>query len=109
MEQVTVELPIACVERWSQTATWSGVRIADVLRAVDARGDSDVRVRSLEAPGPYSVTALPATHSQDPLTLLALELDGQPLHPDHGYPCRLIAPNLPGVLQTKWLHSLEVL
>ncbi|MGI8955066.1 MAG: molybdopterin-dependent oxidoreductase [Nocardioidaceae bacterium] len=27
---------------------------------------------------------------------------------DHGYPCRIIAPNRPGVLQTKWVTKLEV-
>jgi DMSO/TMAO reductase YedYZ molybdopterin-dependent catalytic subunit len=41
-------------------------------------------------------------------TLLALELNGEPLHPDHGYPVRLIAPNRPGVLQTKWLTRVRV-
>jgi DMSO/TMAO reductase YedYZ molybdopterin-dependent catalytic subunit len=48
-------------------------------------------------------------HVRDPLTLLALQLDGEPLHPDHGYPLRLIAPNRPGVLQTKWVTRLVVL
>ena len=47
-------------------------------------------------------------HARDPLTLLALRLGGEPLHPDHGYPCRLIAPNRPGVLQTKWVGALTV-
>ena len=28
------------------------------------------------------------------------------LHPDHGYPLRLIAPNRPGVLQTKWVNQV---
>ncbi|MEJ7741097.1 MAG: molybdopterin-dependent oxidoreductase [Nocardioidaceae bacterium] len=28
---------------------------------------------------------------------------------DHGHPCRIIAPNRPGVLQTKWVGRLEVL
>jgi DMSO/TMAO reductase YedYZ molybdopterin-dependent catalytic subunit len=46
---------------------------------------------------------------EDPLTLLALLLDGEPLAIDHGYPCRLIAPDRPGVLQTKWVSRLEVL
>ena len=32
----------------------------------------------------------------------------EPLDLDHGYPCRVIAPNRPGVLQTKWVASLEV-
>jgi DMSO/TMAO reductase YedYZ molybdopterin-dependent catalytic subunit len=38
----------------------------------------------------------------------AVELDGQPLHIDHGYPVRLIGPNRPGVLQTKWVSKLVV-
>ena len=40
--------------------------------------------------------------------VMALDLAGEPLDLDHGYPCRVIAPNRPGVLQTKWLSSLEV-
>jgi DMSO/TMAO reductase YedYZ molybdopterin-dependent catalytic subunit len=40
--------------------------------------------------------------------LLAVELDGQPLHIDHGFPVRLIGPNRPGVLQTKWVSRLVV-
>lgn len=46
---------------------------------------------------------------QDPLTLLALGLNGEVLSLDHGYPARIIAPNRPGVLQTKWVGRLEVL
>ncbi|MDX3835007.1 molybdopterin-dependent oxidoreductase [Streptomyces europaeiscabiei] len=36
-------------------------------------------------------------------------MNGQELSPEHGYPVRLIAPNRPGVLQTKWVGRLEVL
>ncbi|MFD4671423.1 molybdopterin-dependent oxidoreductase [Lentzea sp. NPDC058450] len=102
MPQTTVELPIACVEGWSQNATWTGVRVRDLVSG------GDVRVESLEKDGLYRATTLPEAFAQDPLTLLALELDGEELSPDHGYPCRLIAPNRPGVLQTKWVTSLEV-
>ncbi|MFI1769566.1 molybdopterin-dependent oxidoreductase, partial [Streptomyces sp. NPDC020800] len=35
--------------------------------------------------------------------------NGEELSPDHGYPVRLMAPNRPGVLQTKWVGRLEVL
>ena len=41
------------------------------------------------------------------MTLVALQLNGSPLDIDHGYPARLIAPNRPGVLQTKWLIRIE--
>jgi DMSO/TMAO reductase YedYZ molybdopterin-dependent catalytic subunit len=51
---------------------------------------------------------LPAAFVGDPRTLLALDLAGEPLSLDHGFPCRVIAPNRPGVLQTKWGASLEV-
>lgn len=47
-------------------------------------------------------------YAQDPLTLLALRLNGEVLSLDHGYPARIIAPNRPGVLQTKWVGRLEV-
>jgi DMSO/TMAO reductase YedYZ molybdopterin-dependent catalytic subunit len=52
---------------------------------------------------------MPPEYARDPLTLLALRVNGQTLAPDHGYPARIIAPNRPGVLQTKWVDSLEVI
>jgi hypothetical protein len=108
MPQTTVRLPIACVEGWSADATWTGIRVRELLTAVGAPIGSDVRVVSLQQAGPYRETVLEASFADDPLTLLALKLNGQALSIDHGYPCRLIAPNRPGVLQTKWVDRLEV-
>lgn len=109
MRQRTVELPIACVEGWSASGHWTGVRLRDLLDLVGAPRGRDVRVSSLQPRGPFRVTTLPGHFADDPLTLLALGLGGQPLAIDHGYPCRLIAPDRPGVLQTKWVGRLEVL
>jgi hypothetical protein len=109
MRQTTAALPIACVEGWSQNANWSGVPVMDLLAAVGAPAGSSVRVSSLEKGGLYNSTTLPGTHTSDPLTLLALRLEGRTLDLDHGYPCRIIAPSRPGVLQTKWVHRLEVI
>jgi hypothetical protein len=109
MPQHTESLPIACVEGWSAGATWTGPRVRDVLALVGADGTADVTVSSSEEDGPsYTVNTLPADFASDERTLLALEVNGETLDLDHGYPCRLIAPNRPGVLQTKWLRSLEV-
>ncbi|UFN43330.1 molybdopterin-dependent oxidoreductase [Nocardioides okcheonensis] len=108
MPQHTVDLPIACVEGWSAQGTWSGVRLADVLRGAGAAAGSDVAVTSLQQAGAFRRTTLPAGFADDERTLLALDLAGEPLALDHGFPCRLIAPNRPGVLQTKWLSRLEV-
>jgi DMSO/TMAO reductase YedYZ molybdopterin-dependent catalytic subunit len=108
LPQTTHALPIACVEGWSVQAEWTGVVLGTLLAEVMASPDSDVRMISLEPPGPYSRTVLPARHVRDDMTLIALAVNGETLNLDHGYPCRLIAPSRPGVLQTKWLSRIEV-
>jgi hypothetical protein len=109
MASYTARLPITCVEGWSAEGTWRGVRLRDVLEAAGATAGANVRVESLERNGRYRTSVLDPPHWQDPLTLLALDLNGAPLSLDHGRPCRLIAPNLPGVMQTKWISGLVVL
>lgn len=108
MPLATSVLPISCVEGWSTSATWRGVRVRDLLDHAGAAADAAVTVESLEQHGGLRRSVLYESHSRDPLTLLALELNGEPLHIDHGYPLRLIAPNRPGVQQTKWVARLEV-
>ncbi|RLV49080.1 molybdopterin-binding protein [Nocardioides mangrovicus] len=104
----TSGLPIACVEGWSAHGTWDGVRMRDLMDMVGRPAGADVVVRSLQPSGPYRATLLPHSFVEDDLTLLATHLDGERLSLDHGFPCRVIAPNRPGVLQTKWVHRLEV-
>lgn len=108
LAQHTAELPIACVEGWSASGRWTGVRVRTLLDIAGATPGRDVRVVSLQQHGPFRETTLPGQFADDPLTLLALRLGDEPLALDHGYPCRLIAPNRPGVLQTKWVSRLEV-
>ncbi|TXN31049.1 molybdopterin-dependent oxidoreductase [Lacisediminihabitans profunda] len=109
LPQHRVDLPIACVEGWSQLASWRGVRLRDLMDSVGAHPNEDLRLTSLEKRGGYRVTEMGAEFVQDDLTLVALELNGDPLDLDHGYPARMIAPGRPGVLQTKWLSKLEVI
>ncbi|MFF3073228.1 molybdopterin-dependent oxidoreductase [Kitasatospora sp. NPDC057904] len=108
LPQHDVELPIACVEGWSATARWSGVRIADLMERAGAPAGSALRFTSFEANGPYRVMEMPSEYAVDPLSLLALRVNGEVLKADHGYPARVIAPNRPGVLQTKWIERIEV-
>jgi Oxidoreductase molybdopterin binding domain len=109
LPQHTVSLPITCVEGWSADGVWSGVRIADLAALVGVPGgDVQVLVESLQGGGPYRASVLARPHARDPLTLLALRLHGEPLALDHGFPARLIAPNRPGVMQTKWVTAVTV-
>jgi DMSO/TMAO reductase YedYZ molybdopterin-dependent catalytic subunit len=109
MRQRTHALPIACVEGWSAAATWTGVRFSELLDLVGAPHDARVKLVSLQQRGAFGTTELPASFARDGLTLMALRLNGEVLDIDHGYPCRLIAPDRPGVFQTKWVTRIEVL
>ena len=106
--QRTHSLPIACVEGWSVTADWTGVRLRDLLDEAGIAPGSHLRMISLQQGGGNHTALLPANFARDPLTLVALRLDGEPLSLDHGRPCRLVAPGRPGVAQTKWLARIEV-
>lgn len=104
----TAELPIACVEGWSTSAPWTGIPIADLLDRAGATPGASAVVESLEDGGSYRTSVVNPGQVADRDTLLALDLRGEPLHVDHGWPLRLIGPNRPGVAQTKWVHRIVV-
>lgn len=102
-------LPIACVEGWStDDQAWRGVRLRDLAGLVGYEADAapDVVVESLQRAGAFRVAALRYNQVRDPLSLLALSVNGADLTPDHGYPARIIVPAAPGVLNTKWVARM---
>lgn len=107
MEQRTASLPIACVEGWStDDQAWTGVPLRDLARVAGVTRPSSVLVRSLERGGAFSRTVLSEDQIMNPDSLLALQVNGTDLSPDHGYPARVIVPDNPGVHNTKWVASL---
>lgn len=106
LPRAEARLPIACVEGWSTSADWAGVRLRDLLDLARIPAGRSVRIESLQRRGAFRATTMPPEFTRDPLTLVALELNGETLDLDHGYPARIIAPARPGVLQTKWLSSI---
>ena len=104
----SAELPIACVEGWSTSQRWTGVRVRDLLALAGARPDAAVRVESLQLHRSYRTSDLNPWQAHDPDTLLATLVNDAPLALDHGYPLRLIGPDRPGVMQTKWVTRLVV-
>jgi DMSO/TMAO reductase YedYZ molybdopterin-dependent catalytic subunit len=107
LPQRTVRLPIACVEGWSADADWTGVAVRDVMSAAGMSPAAAI-VHSAQTRGGYRSSELSESAVQDDRCLLALAVNGEPLSPDHGAPVRLIAPNRPGVAQTKWVVEVEV-
>ncbi|MBG0850605.1 molybdopterin-dependent oxidoreductase [Streptomyces spinoverrucosus] len=100
-------LPIACVEGWSTSDQWwRGVRLRDLAALVGYDDPADVLVESLQQRGAFRRAALRANQVADPRSLLALDVNGEPLTLDHGYPARIIVPAAPGVLNTKWVARM---
>ena len=92
IDQHTARLPIACVEGWTTTQEWTGVRLADLARMAGAPGAASALVRSLQPRGVLSRASLNAGQLGHPDALLALKVNGADLSPDHGYPARIIVP-----------------
>ncbi|MFD8969813.1 sulfite oxidase [Streptomyces sp. NPDC059568] len=94
---------------------WRGVRLADVLRRAGlARGAVDILPRGLDAEVITDGVNLGRVRRPLPLAkalddvILAYEMNGEPLPPDHGYPVRLIVPSWVGISNIKWLGDIEV-
>ena len=85
-------------------ATWRGVRLAEVLRRAGIRDDAvDVMPQGLD--DRLVIDGVDYGHVRRPLpvakalgdTLLAYEMNGQPLPKEHGYPARLLIPGIYGM------------
>ncbi|OBG88235.1 hypothetical protein A5698_24735 [Mycobacterium sp. E136] len=107
MPQHTARLPIACVEGWSTTETWTGVPLRDLARAAGVPSPVSAFVRSVERRGAFNRAILQRNQVLHPDALLALKVNGIDLSPDHGFPARVIVPALPGVHNTKWVGSID--
>jgi DMSO/TMAO reductase YedYZ molybdopterin-dependent catalytic subunit len=108
LPQHTARLPIACVEGWTTTQDWTGVRLSQLAEqaGADAAAVTDAFVRSLQPRGVLSKASLSGDQVRHPDALLALKVNGADLPLDHGYPARIIVPALPGVHNTKWVGSI---
>ena len=96
------------------TGRWSGIAMADLLRAVgaspEARHVQMVGLDQVERHGDRfgfgGSVDLAKAMSGD--VLLATELNGAPLPPPHGFPVRALVPGWIGARSVKWLGRIEV-
>ncbi len=122
--------PLPTGEPWGDyavsTARWTGARLSDVLALARPTSDGvDVRFEGADS-GSYLlhpvlastdgedltfVRALSLSLAADPATeiLLAYEMNGEPLRPDHGAPFRVVVPHWFAVASVKWLHRIDIL
>ena len=94
-------------------AKWKGVRLKDVLqKAAVAAGARQVTFNGLDSPPvekvPDFIKALEIDHALDDDTLLAYEMNGEPLPMLNGFPLRLIVPGYYGTYWVKHLNEVTV-
>ncbi|UDL96207.1 sulfite oxidase [Lichenihabitans sp. PAMC28606] len=97
-------------------AEWTGVSLADVLRAAGAESEAawhvafeaaDLADHEGAEPAPYGVS-IPMSKAMSTEVLLAWGMNGEPLRSEHGAPLRVVVPGYAGVRSPKWLTSIRV-
>jgi sulfite oxidase len=107
--------PVAGIQ-WSKgavgTARWTGVRLADLLKRAGVRETGRfVLMNGADRPVgtmPDFVRQIPLAKALHPDTLVAYDMNGQPIPPVHGFPLRAIVPGWEGAYAVKWLNNLRV-
>jgi sulfite oxidase len=96
-------------------ADWTGVALADVLRAAGARTEAALHVAftaldDCETEGErYRYGAsIPMTKALSPEVLIAWAMNREALPPEHGFPLRVVVPGFAGVRSPKWLARITV-
>jgi DMSO/TMAO reductase YedYZ molybdopterin-dependent catalytic subunit len=94
-----------CVTTWSRYDNrWEGVMVRDLMRRVKLKPDAGYVF--ILCDGGYT-TNLTLAEFLDDDVMLAWGHDGHDLHPDHGFPLRLVVPKLYGWKSAKWVRAIE--
>jgi DMSO/TMAO reductase YedYZ molybdopterin-dependent catalytic subunit len=100
----TFTVDIHCVTKWSKLDTvWTGVSLDLLLEAAGPTG----KYVTARSDGGYT-TNVPLADLTGGKAWIAHGFDGQPLHPEHGGPARLLVPHLYFWKSAKWVRGLEL-
>jgi DMSO/TMAO reductase YedYZ molybdopterin-dependent catalytic subunit len=105
MKQVTADMH--CVTRWSRfDVRWEGVAFMEVMKLIEVKPEAKYVMVLAE----QSYTSnVPLENLMRPTTLFALKHNGEPLSGEHGYPVRLVVPELYAWKSVKWVRGLQFL
>ena len=107
LPQVTRTRDFYCVEGWGVKAVdWQGVTLTEIMTRFDIDPKATHLILHSSDTAKYTDSVTIAEASRDD-TLLAHQLNGQPLPPDMGRPLRLVLPGEYGYKYVKWVVRVE--
>lgn len=93
-------------------AEWRGPRLKDVLERAGASSNAAYATFNGADIGggmtPDFIRSIPMRKAMDDATILAIEMNGQPLPDLHGAPVRLIVPGWDGASWVKWVNDIRI-
>jgi DMSO/TMAO reductase YedYZ molybdopterin-dependent catalytic subunit len=99
-----------CVEGWSVIGKWKGVPLARVIERVEPKAEANYvvfRCLDTNSRGDHYYESIDLKDAVHPQTILAYELNDQPLPLANGAPLRLRVENQLGYKHAKYIHGLE--
>ena len=106
-----------CIQGWSAIAQWAGLPLAKLLDAVGVKAEAhhvafyafdDKAITENEGRDGYFYGTIPLFLANRPQTILAMEMNGQPLPIEHGAPVRLRIETQLGFKMVKWIKAIEL-
>lgn len=99
-----------CIQGWTAIGQWGGVHMKEIM----ARCQPDKRAKyivfhayDVDANGKPFYEALRVSDMRDPQSILAYEMNWQPLNLEHGAPLRLRCERKLGYKMVKYIKSIE--
>ena len=105
LPRVEMTTELKCIEGWSIIVNWTGARFSDF--AAKFAPPADTQYVSLVTPDRAYYVGWDMPSIMHPQTLLAYEMNGQPLTPEHGAPLRLVTTTKYGIKQIKRIGRIE--
>jgi DMSO/TMAO reductase YedYZ molybdopterin-dependent catalytic subunit/thiosulfate reductase cytochrome b subunit len=107
-----------CIQGWSAVAEWDGVAVSEVLRMCRPLASARFLVlhamdnKSTSEPDPagpgHFYGTIDIAMAADPQTILAYDMNGEPLPVPHGAPLRLRAESQLGFVMVKYIQRIEL-
>ncbi|MCW4034994.1 MAG: molybdopterin-dependent oxidoreductase [Candidatus Bathyarchaeota archaeon] len=98
-------ITLKCVEGWSATILWEGIRIKDLLQPTQISPEANTII--FHAYDGYT-TALPLDYILDNNIMIAYKMNNVTMPAERGYPFQLVAESKWGYKWIKWITQIEI-